>query len=247
MEAIVLCGGFAKRLWPLTKNIAKPLLPINGKPILEYVLKHLERLKCIEKIHISVNKKFEKQFERFLEKRGCKKLVEIITEPSRKEEEKLGSIGALRFLMEKKSIGEEVIIVAGDNLFDSELDEAVEFFHKVKRPVIVLYDYKDKKRVRKRFGVAVLDEKSRIIAFEEKPDSPKSTLISTGLYLLPKNVLKFVLEYLKGENNPDAPGFFFQWLHKKMEIYGFVLKGNWFDIGSPEDYKRADKFYRKSL
>jgi glucose-1-phosphate thymidylyltransferase len=242
MDAAVLCGGFAKRLWPLTKDRPKPLLPVSGKPILEYILERVEKLDCIDKIYISVNKRFEGQFKDFIRHRKTNRITELVVEPAGQEEEKLGSIGALKFLMENKKIDKDLIVIAGDNLFNFDLTEAAGFFRKIRKPVVVLYDCKSKEKVKRKFGVAVLDGSSRVTGFQEKPESPKSALISTGIYIFPKDVLKLMFEYLEERNNPDAPGFFIQWLHRKIPVYGFIMKGNWFDIGSLEDYKAANKF-----
>jgi glucose-1-phosphate thymidylyltransferase len=123
MKAIVLAGGFARRLWPLTKDVPKPLLPVAGRPMIEYILEKLSAVDSIDKIYISANSRFGSHFNDWLETFSANKHIEIFTEKSTKEEEKLGAVGALGLLIGEHDIDDDVIVVAGDNIFDFEITE----------------------------------------------------------------------------------------------------------------------------
>ena len=247
MQAVVLAGGFAKRLWPLTREKPKPLLPVAGKPIIEYILEKLDCIAEIDKVYISVNRKFEPCFREWASGVSFSKKLEVVAEPAMSEEEKLGAVGALGFLLREKGIMDDLIVIAGDNLFDFDMKRFVDG-HRSGCPIVALYDIKEKEKIKKKYGVVVLDEKNVIKEFHEKPEDPASTLVSTGCYFFPKSVVEMVHEYLKGKNNADAPGFFISWLAKQMAVQGFVFDGDsrWFDIGNMESYKEANKVYKKA-
>ena len=243
MKAIVLAGGFAKRLWPLTKNQPKPLLPVAGKPIIDYIIEKLLSIEEIDRIYISSNRKFEQHFVYWLNTKNFNKEIEIFAEPATSESEKLGAVGALGKLIKEKGIDDDVLIVAGDNIFDFEVNHFLSNHNGV--PLVALYDMQNKDMIKNKYGVVVLDENNTIQSFYEKPEDPPTTLISTGCYFFPKKSISMIHEYLKRNNNPDAPGFFISWLSQQTRVQGFVFNDDvrWFDIGSIESYEEAQKIY----
>ncbi|MEA2032674.1 MAG: nucleotidyltransferase family protein [Euryarchaeota archaeon] len=247
MKTILLAGGYAKRLWPLTKDCPKSLLPIAGKPIIEYILDGMEHIGEIEEVFLSTNRKFETKFKDWLENYRSSKEIELAIEETRTEEGKLGSIGALNFLITHHGLNEDLLIIGGDNLFDFDLKELIAFYRTKKKTVVLLYDMMDKERVRGKYGVLEIDSDLKIINSEEKPEEPKSTLISTACYIFTKEDLALIGDYLAAGNNPDAIGFFVSWLCKRSALYGLVHSGLWFDIGSFDDYERANAVYGKKL
>ena len=244
MKAIILAGGFARRLWPLTKNKAKPLLEVGGKPIIAHLLDKIEKVDEIEEVFISTNSRFEEQFKSFIKGFSAKKKLKLVIEPASGENEKLGSIGGLNYLINKEKINDDVIIIGGDNLFEFDINELIRFYNKKKQLVVGVYDIKDK-ALASEFGVVSIDEDKKIINFEEKPAKPKTTLISTAVYIYPRKVLRLVKEYLEQGNCPDKAGSFLAWLHKKMEVFAFVFSERWFDIGSLEALEQAREYYIK--
>jgi len=245
MKTILLAGGYAKRLWPLTKNRPKSLLPVAGKPIIEYIFDGIKKIEEIKEIYLSTNRKFETNFKEWLESYRSSKEIRLVIEETRDEEEKLGSIGALNFLINRLGLKEDLLIIGGDNLFDFDLKDLIEFYRAKKKSVVLLYDMKDKEIVKGKYGVLEMDSDFMIINSEEKPEEPKSTLISTACYIFSKEDLALITDYLEAGNNPDAIGFFVSWLCKRREIYGVIHKGLWFDIGSFDDYERANVVYGK--
>ncbi len=245
MKTILLAGGYAKRLWPLTKDCPKSLLPIAGKPIIEYILDGMEHIGEIEEVFLSTNRKFETKFKDWLDNYRSSKEIRLAIEETRTEEDKLGSIGALNFLIAHHGLNEDLLIIGGDNLFDFDLNELIAFYRAKKKTVVLLYDMKDKERVRGKYGVLEMDSDLKIINSEEKPENPKSTLISTACYIFTKEDLALIGDYLAAGNNPDAIGFFVSWLCKRSALYGLVHSGLWFDIGSFDDYERANAVYRR--
>ncbi len=246
MKAVVLAGGFATRLYPLTEFTPKPLLPIVGKPIINYIIEKLEMIDEIDLIYVSTNKRFEKHFQNWLSNLNSKKEIKLIIEGTLNEKEKMGAVGSLKYLIEKENITSDLMIVAGDNLFDFSLYSFIEYYKKKKAPVVAFYDIKSIDDA-KRFGVACVDVNQKVIDFEEKPQNPKSTLVSTCCYLFPENSLELLKEYIDNKNNPDHPGSFIKWLSEKDSVFGFTFDGRWFDIGHMDAYKQANIEYEKKL
>ncbi len=243
MKVILLAGGYAKRLWPLTKDCPKSLLPIAGKPIIEYILDGIEKIEEIKEIYLSTNLKFENNFKEWLKSHRSSKGIKLVIEETRDEGEKLGSIGALNFLIDHLGLKEDLLIIGSDNLFDFDLKYLMDFYRAKTKSVVLLYDMKEKERVKEKYGVLEIDSDFKIVKSEEKPEEPRSTLISTACYIFSKEDLALITDYLSSGNNPDAIGFFVAWLCKRSDLYGLIHRGLWFDIGSFDEYERANAIY----
>lgn len=239
MKCILLCGGFATRLWPLTLEKPKSLIEIAGKPIINYSMEKLGKTDEVDKIIISTNVKFEGYFDAWRKKYGYD--AKIVVEKSAMEKEKLGAIAGIDFVIQKENINDDCIIIAGDNIFGFSLKDFIRFYRNKKSPVMAAFDVKDSERA-KLYGVVKIGRTGKILDFEEKPQKPKSTLVSTACYIFPKETLKLFSQYLKEGNSKDAPGFFLQWLYKKRGVYGFVFSEYWFDIGDFSSLEQAKKF-----
>jgi len=247
MKAIVLAGGFAKRLWPLTHEHAKPLIDVGERPVINYIIERLLKLKdngLVDKIFVSTNKKFERDFNKWLERYNFD--VKLVVEGTNHEGEKLGALGGINFLINKEGIDDDIIIVNGDNLFDRDFDfaSAIKFFRTKNRPVVCGFDVMTKERAML-FGTIIFDENKKIIDFIEKPEDPKTTLISMGLYLFKKGTIKILQQYLAEGNSPDKPGEFLQWLHKRHDVFVFPFNGRWFDIGDHATLEAAREYAKK--
>ncbi len=240
MKAIILAGGYAKRLWPLTKDTPKPLLEVGGKPIIDYIVEKIESLGEISSVIVSTNAKFGKKFRQWQKKHD----VKLVIEPSQSEGKKLGSIGGLNYVLSKAKINDDFLLVGGDNIFEFDLGEFVRFYRKVRKTSVALYDIRSKKKVKGRYGVCIIDKK-KVSDFQEKPEKPASTLVSTACYIFPKRNIRLIKKYLDEGNNPDALGFFLKWLCSREEIYAYVFRGKWFDIGSFEALAEAKKHYSR--
>jgi len=242
MKAVILAGGYARRMWPLTKNRPKHLLPVAGRPMLDYVMASIEPVEALDEIFVSTNMRFKDQFEAYLRDVRTAKRISLFVEDTRSEEEKLGSVGALGYLIREKNIDEDLLVIGGDNIFSFKMKDFIEYFHRKRANTIALYDVGDREKARL-YGVVHIDEKCRIIDFYEKPSDPQSTLVSTACYAFTRKGVRNVLRYLEEENDPDKMGHFIEWLYRNDDVYGFVFTGVWFDIGSIENYEAANKYF----
>jgi len=236
MKAIVLAGGYATRLWPITRNRPKMFLPVGEGTVIDDVFADLEDDERVDEVYVSTNERFAEQFEEYLADSEFEKPV-VSVEETVDEDEKFGVVGALAQLIDRENVDDDLLVVAGDNLISFDLDEFADFFENKGTPCIAAYDVGSKERA-KSYGLVDLDG-DRIVDFQEKPENPKSTLVSIACYAFPEETLPEFEEYLAGENNPDEPGWFIQWLQSREAVHAFTFDGAWFDIGTPESYLEA--------
>lgn len=241
MDVLILCGGYATRLEPITLFIPKPLLPIGGRPIIDNIVDDIKECKEVNRIIISTNRKFEAQFEYWMKNKkasGFQKHLEIIVEPTTEHKVKLGAIKGIEYAIENAKINEDMMIVAGDNFYKWSLSKTIEeFINSGRKTTVCVHDVGSTEEARK-FGIVQLQGR-RIVKFEEKPENPSSTMASTGIYIYPRDMIPKFKEYLSGNNNPDAPGHFLHWLVNSTEIEAVVNEGEWFDIGTMETYHKV--------
>lgn len=243
MKALILAAGYATRLYPLTKKRPKALLPVAGRPIIERILEKITAADKIKEVVIITNAKFFARFQRWVNKYSGKKkhLIRIVSDGTKSENDRLGAVGDINYALEKTPLNDDLIIFGGDNLFEDDL--SLFFKNALKNPrraLIGVCDIKDK-RLAVKYGVVEKGRGSIILNFSEKPKSPKTSLVATCLYYIPKEKITRFKEYLTdSRNQSDTAGSFIKWLSVKEAVRVFVFKKRWFDIGDPLVYKEAD-------
>jgi len=232
MKVVILAGGFATRLWPLTKERPKPLLLVNGKPLLTHIV---EKIPKNLEITITTNQKFERAFRKWRLSVLSERKVDLLIEPSHFEGEKLGALGAVANFVREKNVGEDILVVAADNYFDFTIKDLLKNYHN--QPLIATYNIKSLKEAKK-FGVLTV-KGEKVVSFHEKPEDPQSTLVSTGIYILPASVFPLLFDFIK--KNHDNLGSFIEYLIKKTYVQAYITTKHWFDIGSFEGYLEAHR------
>lgn len=246
MRAIILAAGYATRLYPLTLDKAKPLLPVGGQPIINYTIGGLAEIPEITKIYIVTNNRFHRDFCQWQRESSFNKDIVIINDKTTSDSDKLGAIGDIDIVIREMAVDDDLVIAAGDNLFGFELKKFVDFFKTHGLSIASYrYPYKDRGEL-KRYGIVELDNSYRVVRLQEKPQRPWSDLVAVCLYGFPKGKLLLIREYLEKNGNKDAPGYYLQWLVQKEKVYSFVFEAQWHDIGTPEAYERAQKEYEKA-
>jgi glucose-1-phosphate thymidylyltransferase len=241
VKAVVLAAGYATRLYPLTLDRPKALLPVGGKPMLEHLLERLAGVAGLDEIHVVTNSKFAAAFREWAEGYGAAG-VRILDDGTSDEETKLGAIGDLDLAIRSAELHDDLLVLAGDNLFSESLAPFAEFGRAKGAPALGVYDVGDLEAIR-RYNAIELDEHDRITFFEEKPERPTSTLTGIALYFYPRSALAFVGEYLAAGNNPDQPGRLMQWLYPRTEVFAWRVPGSWYDVGSEETLAEADRAF----
>lgn len=237
MDAVVLAGGFATRLWPLTKDKAKPLLPLGDCRIVDYTLEQLEGEERIDEIFLSTNRCFEEDFEKHLREKGYEK-TSVVIEDSEDEEEKQGAIAALHEVIMEKNPRTPLLVVAGDNYVSFKIKDFIDYYEINNSPLIAAYDVPRDEA--DQYGILEVDE-DEVVDFVEKPREPPSTLAGIAYYIFTKEETKLLKKYIREGNNPDSPGYFIEWLLGKKHLRAYRFSGEWFDIGTPKGYLRANK------
>jgi glucose-1-phosphate thymidylyltransferase len=244
MNAIILAAGYATRLYPLTLNRAKPLLEIAGRPMIDWVLETIRGIPDLETIFVVTNSKFATDFQRWAERqdRPLGERLTIVNDGSTCDDDKLGAIGDINFVITQESLpATPLLVLAGDNLFTEPLTGFVEFARKTVATVGV-YDVGDREKIKK-YGNVAIDADGAITYFEEKPEKPCSTLAAIGVYYYSPEVVSLITTYLAAGNNPDQPGRFVQWLYQRKPVKTFQIKGRWLDIGSKETLEQASEIF----
>ena len=246
MKAILLAAGYATRLRPLTDTIAKPLLPLAGRPMVDYIYDKIAEVPEIDAVHVVTNHKFAGGFEAWAKNHGGRLPIRVHDDGTSTNEDRLGAIGDIRFTVDKGKLqGEDLIVIAGDNLFDYSLADYVSFWRaKGEAGALALYDCPDKELV-KQYSIVELDAEGRITSFIEKPKNPTTSLVGTATYIYHRKHIPLLEQYLSEGNSPDQPGNFVAWLHKRVPVYGYRFRGGWFDIGNQQELFNADNLMRE--
>ena len=241
MNAVILAAGYATRLYPLTLDRPKALLPVAGRPMVEHLLLRLEGVEGLNAIHLVTNSKFAGAFREWSAGWDGQE-VQIVDDGTSDDETKLGAIGDLELTIRAAAIDDDLIVLAGDNLFSESLAPFGAFARAKAAPVIGVYDVGDLEAIR-RYNSITLDEDDRLTYFEEKPEHPRTTLTGIALYFYPRKSLGVVPEYLAAGNNPDQPGRLVEWLYPREPVYAWRVPGRWYDIGSAETLAEADRAF----
>lgn len=243
MEVIILAAGYATRLYPLTETRAKPLLTVGPKPIIDHIMDRVNELEGVRRIHVVSNNKFHRDFEEWAAARPEKDRIFVYNDGTFDNADRLGAIGDAEHVIRSAAIDDDVLIVAGDNLFDFSLAKLQSFFRE-KGTTAVVHHFPDRELIKK-YSTVFLNGEQRVVEFIEKPEDPQTDLIGICCYLISASDIKRVAEYLQDGNNPDAPGYFLQWLHKQVPVYGFGFEGMWYDIGDLASLIDADRRLRR--
>ena len=247
MKLIVLAAGYATRLYPLTLNHPKPLLPVAGKPMMEHVLDNLMPIDEIDEIFIVTNAKFAGHFTRWADdyKTGNKvRPITVIDDRSTDDSNKLGAIGDMNLVLNDANIDQDIVVVGGDNLFSQSLAEFGDYCRGKNAPVTGVYDVGNLDEIKK-YNAIEIDEDDRITFFEEKPAQPKSTLTGIALYYYPQWSLSLIKQYIADGNNPDQPGRLIQWMYTRTPFYVWRIPGIWFDVGAKETLEEANRIFMR--
>ncbi|MBP5492172.1 MAG: nucleotidyltransferase family protein [Clostridiales bacterium] len=251
MIALILAAGYATRLYPLTINTPKPLLPVGPKAMIDYIVDEIDTLDDVSKIAVVTNHRFASHFDEWAASKSGRAEaslppIEVIDDGTTDDFNKLGAIGDIQYVIDKLSIDEDLMIIAGDNLFTYKLRDMYDFFMKNRKDTLVAIRVDDVEQLKK-LAVATLDEDNKVLHLAEKPQLPRSTVAIYATYFYLRETLPMIRQYLDEGNTPDAPGNFPSWLYTRKDVYAFRAPGTCIDIGTPENYKDVCDNYQEIL
>jgi glucose-1-phosphate thymidylyltransferase len=239
MKAIVLAAGYATRLQPYTTNFPKPLLKVDGRPLLDFTIESILAA-GITDIFVVTNHRFFAHFaawrDHFCEHRKDANIV-VVDDGTSTNEDRLGSIGDLAFTIDQHGIDDDLLVTCADKRFSFDLADFVATFRTTGGAVTTCIDTGSPEIIRKRFG-CVRVEDGRIVEFVEKPENPPSGIKSIAFYIYPRAVIGLLPEYLASGENCDAPGNLIRWLIPRLPVHPwFVDDASCSDVGNPASYE----------
>jgi len=249
MKALILAAGYATRLYPLTKDQPKALLPIGGKTIMDFLVEQLNTIPELKEAHIITNHRFVSHFEAWAAKAAQESrypnLRFIVWDDNTTcDDDKLGAVGDIQYVIEKAGLDDDLLIAASDNFFTFPLTDYYNDFMKHGCDTLlggVIENVDDLRR----FAVAKLDSDNRVELLVEKPADPPSNVAIYALYMYRRDTLPLFSQYLAEGNSPDAPGHFPEWLYTRKEVRVFIFDGEIIDIGTHDSYREVCERFGK--
>ena len=223
MKCLILASGFGTRLYPLTINRAKALLEFRGTPLVTHIV---NRIPNDMEVFVTTNRKFEASFRQWSKTLG--RAVTFCVEPVFTEEQSIGAVGSLNYCVATNNIMDDLLVIAGDNYFESSLSEFISSYDG-QTTLVGVYDTGDKNKS-SQFGVVGLDG-LRITKFDEKPTKPESSLIATACYIFPARIFPLLSQFCYG-GKKDNLGSFIAYLIAKDVVHAYTFTELWFDAGN---------------
>jgi glucose-1-phosphate thymidylyltransferase len=244
MKAIILAAGYATRLYPLTLNQPKPLLTVAGKPMINHIIEKIDKV-AVDTIYVVTNDKFYPHFMEWSVSAKSKAQIIIINDHTKTNEDRLGAVGDINYVLTQARIDDDVLVIAGDNLFDFDLRNMIREYFMKKKSIVAVFDIQDKSKAAGKYGIVETNAEGRVIGFEEKPQNPKTSLVSTACYLFMRDDLAFMREKLKGGQRLDNSGDLIKMLVEQRSVFAFRFTDAWYDIGSHDQLKEVNERFGK--
>ncbi len=240
MKCLILAAGYATRLYPLTENFPKPLLEVKGKTILDWLIDDIDTLGSVDEYVVISNHKFAHHFEKWAAAK--KQKITVVDDGTSSNETRLGAVKDIQFAIEKLSLDDDMIVIAGDNLLDFSLTEFVKYAKEKKTSCIMRY-YEESTAKLQKCGVVLVDGNDKILEMAEKPAEPKSHYVCPPFYFYTKADAKLVEAGIKAGCGVDAPGSYIAWLCTQTPVHAMEMPGRRYDIGNLESYNKVQEEY----
>ena len=237
MKCLILAAGYATRLYPLTENFPKPLLEVNGKTILDWLIEDIGSL--ADEFIAVTNHKFVQHFEDWAQGRK----IRIVDDGTSSNDTRLGAVRDIQYALEKAAIDDDLLIIAGDNLLDFSLKSFIGYALEKNSSCTMRYREDDMARLRKS-GVVTVGEDDRILAMAEKPAAPESHWCTPPFYYYRRDDLRKIAEAIRDGCGTDAPGSLVAWMCRHTVMHSMKMPGKRYDIGTLESYLEIKAHYR---
>lgn len=241
MKCLILAAGYATRLYPLTENFPKPLLKVQGKAILDWLIEDMDRSGVIDEYVVISNHKFAHHFDAWAAEK--KQKVTVVDDGTESNETRLGAVRDIQFALEQLDIHDDVLVMAGDNLLDFSLTTFIDYALEKKTSCIMRYYEADARKL-SRSGVVTLDADQKVLAMAEKPQEPQSHWCCPAFYYYTAQDAARLAEGIADGCHTDAPGSYVSWLCSKSTIHAMEMPGSRYDIGNLESYETVQKEYK---
>ncbi len=237
MKCIILAAGYATRLYPLTENFPKPLLPVAGKSILDWLVDDIAPL--IDEFIVVSNHKFVQQFQIWAE--GKQQKITVLDDGTESNETRLGAVKDIQ--LAAQGITDDCVVMAGDNVLDFSLQQFVRFAQEKGTSCVMCHE-ENRLPALQKTAVITMDENNLITSYEEKPKEPKGNHAVPPFYFYRASDIRRIQEAMDDGCGYDAPGSFAAWLSGKVRMHAYVMPGKRYDIGDMKSYETVQAAYK---
>lgn len=242
MKCLILAAGYATRLYPLTENFPKPLLKVQDKPILDWLIEDINSAGIVDQYIVITNHKFVEYFQTWAAAHHLP--ITVLDDGTETNETRLGAVRDIQFAIEKLNLNEDLLVIAGDNLLNFSLQDFIRYAQDKKTTCIMRYWEPDANKLHKT-GVAEVDETDLVIGMEEKPANPKSNWCTPPFYIYQTTDVPLVKKGIDAHCGVDAPGSFIAWLCSQTAVHAYKMPGQRFDIGNLDSYHHVQETYKE--
>lgn len=240
MKCLILAAGYATRLYPLTKHFPKPLLEVQGKTILDWLLEDIDKSGVVDQYVVISNHKFARQFQAWADQHTLP--ITVLDDGTESNETRLGAVRDVQFAIDALALQDDILVIAGDNLLDFSLTDFIAYQRRKQSSCVMRYYEPSMEKLRKT-GVAVVDGEDRILNMEEKPAEPKSHWCTPPFYIYKASDVGLVKVGIESGCGVDAPGSFISWLSSVTPVHAFEMPGKRYDIGNLQSYEEVKHSY----
>ena len=240
MKCLILAAGYATRLYPLTENFPKPLLKVQGKAILDWLIDDIEKSGLIDEYVVISNHKFAEHFKSWAKERNK---ITVVDDGTNSNETRLGAVKDIQFAIEKLALDDDMLVIAGDNLLDFSLNEFIEYAKEKNTSCIMRYYEPEEARLHKS-GVVTIDDNGKILKMVEKPAEPESHWCCPPFNYYIKEDARLIQKGIDAGCGTDAPGSYIAWLSTQVTVHAMEMPGRRYDIGNLESYRKVEEEYQ---
>ena len=237
VSVILLAAGYGTRLYPLTIDQPKALLPLGQGVLLDAVIKKVRALSSVREVVLVSNHRFAGEFEAWRHRTGAR--IMLVDDGTTTPVQRLGAIRDLQLAWQQVPT-DDVLVIGTDNLFSWSLAPFVRRAQRDQSAARVATWHVPRLQDARLYGVVQANRRGQIVRFEEKPAHPASRAIALCVYYFPAPIRKRVAQFVRQRRGQgDAPGRFVAWLAEQEPVYAAPSRGQWFDIGSQESYREV--------
>lgn len=241
MKCLILAAGYATRMYPLTENFPKPLLKVQGKTILDWLIEDIDTLGVVDEYVVISNHKYARHFDTWAKEKQQK--ITVVDDGTETNETRLGAVRDIQFAIDQQKLDDDMLVIAGDNLLNFSLTSFIKYAMAKKTSCVMRYFEASQEKLRK-CGVATVDENDKIVRLVEKPDQPESNWCCPPFYYYTRQDARLVKEGIAAGCGTDAPGSYIAWLCAKTTVHAMEMPGTRYDIGNLESYEKAQTDYK---
>jgi glucose-1-phosphate thymidylyltransferase len=244
MKCLILAAGYATRLYPLTENFPKPLLKVQEKTILDWLVDDLDGAGVIDEFVVISNHRYVSHFENWAAEKAQK--VTVLDDGTESNETRLGAVKDIQFAIDQLGLDEDLLVIAGDNLLDFSLQRFVTYALRKQASCVMRYFEPETARLLKS-GVVTVDETDLVLRMTEKSPTPETHWCCPPFYYYTKEDARLVRKGIEAGCGTDAPGSYIAWLCTQTKVYAMEMPGSRYDIGNLQSYEAVQKNYKGIL